>query len=127
MIKTLSYPLTIEHCPEDGGYLAVFPTLPGCQTWGETYEAAVRNAEEVLAVFIETLAANGDPIPEPTILITRDQGKPPAVLMSAEHFASFDQTAYLLQNPRNAKRIREAVAELQGGDDPPPNAPRPAP
>ncbi len=64
MIKTLAYPLTIERCAEDGGYLAFFPTLRGCQTWGESYEAAVRNAKEALAVYIETLAANGDPIPE---------------------------------------------------------------
>ena len=56
--------LTIEAQPQDGGYLAYFPTLPGCQTWGETYEAAVRNAEEALAVFVETLIANGDPVPE---------------------------------------------------------------
>lgn len=67
MLKTLAYPLTIEPCPEDGGYLAFFPNLPGCQTWGETYEAAVRNAGEALAVYIETLEANGDPIPEATI------------------------------------------------------------
>lgn len=65
MLKTLAYPLTIEPCPQDGGYLAYFPSLPGCQTWGETYEAAVHNAEEALAVYIETLTASGDPIPEP--------------------------------------------------------------
>ena len=59
-----SYLLTIEAQPQDGGYLAYFPTLPGCQTWGETYEAAVRNAEEALAVYIETLIANGDPLPD---------------------------------------------------------------
>jgi predicted RNase H-like HicB family nuclease len=59
-----TYPLTIEAQPQDGGYLAYFPTLLGCQTWGETYEAAVRNAEEALAVFVETLIANGDPVPE---------------------------------------------------------------
>jgi antitoxin HicB len=59
-----SYPLTIEAHPDDGGNLAYFPTLPGCQTWGATYEEAVRNAEEALAVFIETLIANGDPVPE---------------------------------------------------------------
>ncbi len=59
-----TYPLTIEPHPEDGGYLAYFPTLPGCQTWGDTFEAAVRNAEEALAVYIETLIANGDPILE---------------------------------------------------------------
>jgi predicted RNase H-like HicB family nuclease len=59
-----TYPLKIEAHPEDGGYLAYFPTLPGCQTWGDNYEAAVRNAEEALAVYIETLVANGDPISE---------------------------------------------------------------
>ena len=62
-----TYPLTIEAQPQDGGYLAYFPTLPGCQTWGDTYEAAVRNAEEALAVYIETLIANGDPVPEPEL------------------------------------------------------------
>jgi len=65
MPKIVSYPLTIEPHPEDGGYLAFYPSLPGCHTWGETYEEAVRNAEEALALFIETLTANGDPIPEP--------------------------------------------------------------
>lgn len=68
MLKTLAYPLAIEAHPEDGGYLAYFPSLPGCQTWGDTYEAAVRNAGEAMAVFIETLATNGDPIPEPSAL-----------------------------------------------------------
>jgi len=62
-----TYPLTIEAHPQDGGYLAYFPTLPGCQTWVDTYEAAVRNAEEALAVYIETLIANGDPVPEPEL------------------------------------------------------------
>jgi predicted RNase H-like HicB family nuclease len=33
MAKTLVYALTIEAHPEDGGFLAYFPSLPGCQTW----------------------------------------------------------------------------------------------
>ena len=57
-------PLTIEAQLQDGGYPVDFPTLPGCQAWGETYEARVRNAEEALALYIETLVANGDPVPE---------------------------------------------------------------
>ncbi len=64
MAKTLSYPLRIERHAADGGYLAHFPDLPGCQTWGETYEAAVANAEEALALYLETLLANGDPVPD---------------------------------------------------------------
>ena len=54
-------PLEIEH--HDDGYLAYFPALPGCHTWGKTYEAAVRYAEEALTGYLETLAKHGDPIP----------------------------------------------------------------
>lgn len=60
MRNTLAYPLVIERHDEEGGYLAYFPSLAGCQTWGETYEEAAHNAEEALAVYIETLAANGE-------------------------------------------------------------------
>jgi len=60
--STRTYTLTIERHPD--GYLAYFPALSGCQTWGRTYEEAVAHAEEALAVYLETLADNGDPIPE---------------------------------------------------------------
>src|SRR3977135_1113249 len=55
--KALTYPLEIEH--HDDGYLAHFPALPGCHTWGKTYEAAVRYAEEALSGYLETLAKQG--------------------------------------------------------------------
>ena len=57
-------PLRIKHEAADGGYLAHFPDLPGCQTWGDSYEQAIVNAEEALALYVETLIANGDPLPE---------------------------------------------------------------
>lgn len=65
MNKTLAYSLTIEPHPEESGYLAFFPSLPGCHTWGDTYEEAVKNAEEVLIGYLEALQKNGEPIPEP--------------------------------------------------------------
>ncbi len=68
MVMTLTYPLTIEEHPAEVGYLAYFLALPGCQTWGDTFEVAVHNAEEALTVYIETLAAQGDPIPEPNAI-----------------------------------------------------------
>lgn len=68
MAKTLTYPLTVEHHPEEKGYLAYFPALPGCQTWGDTFEQAVRNAEEALGVYLETLTVNGDPLPEANLI-----------------------------------------------------------
>jgi predicted RNase H-like HicB family nuclease len=53
--KALTYTLEIER--HDDAYLAYFPALPGCQTWGKTYEAAVRYAEEALSGYLETLAS----------------------------------------------------------------------
>ncbi|MBB1250107.1 MULTISPECIES: type II toxin-antitoxin system Phd/YefM family antitoxin [unclassified Rhizobium] len=49
------------------------------------------------------------------VLITRDRGKPAAVLMSVEDFASYEETAHLLKNPQNAERLLEAVRELDDG------------
>jgi antitoxin HicB len=63
-INKRTYTLSIEE--QEGGYLAFFPALPGCHTWGKTYEEAVQHAEEALALYLETLAALGDPIPEDT-------------------------------------------------------------
>jgi antitoxin HicB len=60
--NTRTYTLSIEKHPD--GHLACFPALAGCHTWGRTYEDAIALAEEALALYLETLAANGDPIPE---------------------------------------------------------------
>ena len=48
------------------------------------------------------------------IIITRRNGKP-AVLMSAEDFSAYDETAYLMASPANAARLRESIAELEAG------------
>lgn len=49
------------------------------------------------------------------VLITRDKGKPAAVLMSLEDYASYEETRYLLRNPRNADRLLTAVKDLDEG------------
>lgn len=48
-------------------------------------------------------------------IITRERGKPVAVLMSLEEFASYEETQHLLRSPANAKRLRESIAELDAG------------
>jgi len=62
MAKPLTYSLAVEPHPEEGGYLAYFPALTGCHTWGESYEQAVRNAEEALVGYLEALQKNGESI-----------------------------------------------------------------
>jgi antitoxin YefM len=49
------------------------------------------------------------------VLITRDRGKPAAVLMSLEDFASYEETRYLLSTPANAAWLRESIAEHEQG------------
>lgn len=67
-----------------------------------------------LASAIDQVNADHEPM-----IITRDRGKPAAVLMSLEDFASFEETRYLLRSPRNAERLMEAVAELDAGEGSP--------
>ncbi|CDP52871.1 antitoxin YefM [Devosia sp. 17-2-E-8] len=49
------------------------------------------------------------------LLITRGGGKPAAVVMSLEDFASWQETNYLLRSPANAKELMESIAELNAG------------
>lgn len=49
------------------------------------------------------------------VIITRDRGKPAAVLMSLEDFASYEETRYLLKSPKNAERLLNSITELDAG------------
>ena len=49
------------------------PALPGCLTYGESIEDALTNAREAITGYVETLLADGEPIPaetHPTIATT---------------------------------------------------------
>ena len=69
------------------------------------------NLRKNLAAAIDSAAADHEPV-----LITRGGGKPEAVLMSLEDFASYEETRYLLRSPQNATRLVNAVKELDHGD-----------
>ena len=63
-----------------------------------------------LAATLDSVTADHEPV-----LITRERGKPAAVLMSLEDFASYEDTAHLLRSPRNARRLLDSVRELDAG------------
>lgn len=46
------------------------------------------------------------------VIITRDRGKPAAVLVSLEEFTSWEETLHLLRSPANASRLKEAIDQL---------------
>lgn len=48
---------------ELGGYTATVPALPGCISEGDTKEDALANIQEAIELYIESLQADGEPIP----------------------------------------------------------------
>jgi antitoxin HicB len=62
-MKQLTYRVLLNPEPE-GGYTASVPTLPGCITYGETVDEAILMAKEAVELYIESLVAHNEPIPD---------------------------------------------------------------
>jgi antitoxin HicB len=62
MGKRYIYGIIIE--PDDNRFHAEIPALPGCDSWGYTYDEALTNIKEAAELWLETLAEVGEPIPE---------------------------------------------------------------
>ena len=60
------YELRIYWSAEDDAFLAEVPDLPGCMTHGDSPAEAAANAEEAIALWIDTSRELGLPIPDPT-------------------------------------------------------------
>jgi predicted RNase H-like HicB family nuclease len=58
----MKYRVIIEQ-DEDGMFVAEVPSLPGCISQGETRAEALRNIQEAIEVYIESLKAHNEPIP----------------------------------------------------------------
>ncbi|MFM7487973.1 MAG: type II toxin-antitoxin system HicB family antitoxin [Cytophagales bacterium] len=57
-----TYRVLLNKEPE-GGFTVSVPTLSGCITYGDTMEEAVANVKEAIELYLESLAAHGEPIP----------------------------------------------------------------
>ena len=58
------YTVILEPDTEGRGYTVLVPALPGCITQGSTREEALSRAREAIAAYIESLEADGEPVPE---------------------------------------------------------------
>ena len=57
-MSTYTFEVVIEEDEfEDGrpAYHAYCPALPGCRTWGHTYEEAEANVREAVSLYVEDL------------------------------------------------------------------------
>ena len=68
------------------------------------------NLRKRLAHTLDSLHDDREPV-----IITREGGKPSAVLMSMADFASYEATFHLMRSPANAMRLAKSIAELGAG------------
>ena len=59
------YELVIYWDQTDNIFVVEVPELPGCMTHGTTRTEAVQNAEEAIALWVQTAKEDGLPIPQP--------------------------------------------------------------
>jgi len=57
----MRYRVVIEQ-DEDGVFVAEVPSLPGCISQGETRFEALTNVREAIELYLESLAAHGEPV-----------------------------------------------------------------
>src|SRR5215471_15070679 len=58
-----TYSLIVDQ--HEDGYLGYFPALPGCYSWGATYDTAVNGAGEALSVHLRGLPKSDKAVSEP--------------------------------------------------------------
>ncbi|MBA2392001.1 MAG: type II toxin-antitoxin system HicB family antitoxin [Ktedonobacteraceae bacterium] len=69
------YTIILHPDQEEGGYTVTVPALPGCITQGDTMDEAIAMAKDAIRLHIESLIAEGQPVPqedEPPQAITID-------------------------------------------------------
>ena len=59
------YEIIIYWSRQDGVFVDEVPELPGCLAHGDTQQAALRNVNQAMDLWLDTAREFGDPIPEP--------------------------------------------------------------
>jgi predicted RNase H-like HicB family nuclease len=85
--------IALIHKEADSDFGVSFPDLPGCITAGATLDEARELATEALALHLEGLAEDNEPIPEPSSL--------DAIMTEAEHR---NAVAFLVPGPAQAPK-----------------------
>ena len=65
-ILSTPYPFNVVADPEVGGYVILFPDLPGCMTQVDSIEEVSEAAKEIRELWLETAYETGVEIPAPT-------------------------------------------------------------
>lgn len=79
-MRKLTYLAVFE--PSVDGYGVYFPDLPGCVSFGKTFEEAQREAADALGLHIYGMEQDGEQIPEPSKIPKINDGTAPGYLVS---------------------------------------------
>ena len=78
-MRKVTYMAVFE--PSTSGYAVSFPDLPGCISFGESFEAAQREAEDALGLHLYGMEQDGDLIPAPSAFPVVDPDTAPGYLV----------------------------------------------
>ena len=62
----MSYTYRVIIEPDEGGFHAFVPALPGCHTWGKTIGEAREMVRDAIDAYLRSVIADGLPVPEDT-------------------------------------------------------------
>lgn len=62
-MQIYNYTIIFER-EDNGGYHVSCPTLKGCHSQGETYHEALINIQDAIRLFLESLIAHKEALPE---------------------------------------------------------------
>ena len=60
-METYQFTVVIE--PDEEGFHAYVPALPGCHTFGATIDEARANIAEAMELHVESMVEDGEPVP----------------------------------------------------------------
>lgn len=108
--------IALIHKEADSDYGVHFPDLPGLATAAATLDEARAFAEEALALHLEGMAQDGDPIPEPStleaVMTDPENRNGVAILVQAETRSRAVRVNITL--PEDALREIDTYAEAHG-------------
>jgi len=80
---------------------------------GMIHETTYTGARKNLATLMDQVTSTHEPV------LIRRRGKAPVALIAAEDLSSWMETVYVLRSPKNAQRLREAIAWVESGQGEP--------
>ena len=116
------YSMFISWSEEDQAYIVSVPELPGCMADGKTPEEAVKEAQTVIELWIETALEDGETIPEPalftSVTVQMEVVKitvSKAAQRATEKYAKENYDRILVKFPKGTKEQIQATGETVNG------------